>query len=352
MVEKVRELLSIVKVQEQLVPKIKIETKSRWIHSLLKFDGGKLGIEEIRKMLEDDPYRDERVEDVAERVGVAAKEKDLQLVVNIINCDKFIDQLVYMTEKFREMTFGEKDLVAINSLLGERLVEKSRLGEFRASVQSDSTSVFFSMNYVTPVEIPFQMSDFWKWYSGSRESGYGLFVAGVVLYEIVRIAPFEKENVLTGLMMTRYLMQKFGFGFDGMICWEEEMLKNKEVFWMKVKEVDREMGDMRSWLEFFVGCVADGVTRLRSKAMMSLGQVPEFRTRSNRKIELSSRQELIMEELSVKGRASLKEIKGLLPDISEDTVLREIKNLMAKKIIKKKGKTRGAVYLLAKNLEY
>jgi len=54
----------------------------------------------------------------------------------------------------------------------------------------------------------------------------------------------------------------------------------------------------------------------------------------------------IMEHIEVRGQATMRELKPLLPMISEDTILREMYNLMKQKLIKKKGSRKAARYVL------
>ena len=49
---------------------------------------------------------------------------------------------------------------------------------------------------------------------------------------------------------------------------------------------------------------------------------------------------------------TIKEIRGILPMVSDDTILRDLKDLILKKLLKKKGKTKGAVYILGKVKEF
>jgi predicted HTH transcriptional regulator len=44
----------------------------------------------------------------------------------------------------------------------------------------------------------------------------------------------------------------------------------------------------------------------------------------------------------------MKEGRKILPMVSDDTVLREIKDLMKKGLLKKRGKTKAAYYVMVK----
>ena len=70
------------------------------------------------------------------------------------------------------------------------------------------------------------------------------------------------------------------------------------------------------------------------------------------KLKAKAGQQIFLNELQIKlvewienvGYLSNQQFKEILPMVSEDTVLRDLKDLMGKKIIKKRGKTKAARY--------
>ena len=63
-------------------------------------------------------------------------------------------------------------------------------------------------------------------------------------------------------------------------------------------------------------------------------------------ITLSERQMKLVEYIETYGSVSNRQWRNLLRDYSDDTILRDLKDLQKKKLIKKKGSTKGAVYIL------
>jgi len=61
---------------------------------------------------------------------------------------------------------------------------------------------------------------------------------------------------------------------------------------------------------------------------------------------LTERQEIIVEYLQDYGKIQNKDFGIILPDVSEDSVLRDLKALMDKDIVVKKGKTKSSRYEL------
>ena len=54
----------------------------------------------------------------------------------------------------------------------------------------------------------------------------------------------------------------------------------------------------------------------------------------------------MVEYIEIYGSISNRQWRGLLREYSDDTILRDLKDLQKKGLIKKKGSTKGAVYVL------
>ena len=63
-------------------------------------------------------------------------------------------------------------------------------------------------------------------------------------------------------------------------------------------------------------------------------------------VTLSERQLEIVDYIQKTGELQNKAFKDIFPMVSEDTVLREVQELVKKGVIKKTGSTRGAKYIL------
>jgi predicted HTH transcriptional regulator len=70
----------------------------------------------------------------------------------------------------------------------------------------------------------------------------------------------------------------------------------------------------------------------------------KLKAQAGEQIYLNPRQIKIVEYIENVGYLSNREFKEILPMVSEDTVLRDLKDLMDKKIIRKRGKTKAARY--------
>lgn len=339
---KIVELVSLEKDWEM---RLQRENLIRRMYSSLRFLGNKLDLDDIEKIVKDDPSRDEKAAVVALRSGVVGTERDVQQVLNWLNGNRLIEQMTYLRTKFKQNDYGANELSQINSLLGERMVPVSDLGIYRDNV---NTSKWVSA-VTQAVEVPYQMEDLLGWSkTTTKKEINSLLKAGILFYEILRISPFMENNLLCGLGLVSLVLASDGYIFKKIWSADDELLKNREVFQSAVLSVEKNGGDLTEWLEYFTKSLNVASEKTRIKITNLLGETPIFKSEKGRVISLTERQIVIMEEMTISGEMTIKDIRVLLPAVSDDTILRDIKDLIEKKLIKKKGKTKGAVYIMGK----
>lgn len=342
--EKAGLVVEMAPVQSDWETKLKQEALARRASAVLKYVETDLGADDITKIIKDDPGRDDKPTQVALRCGVVAKERDLQMAINWLNANKLVEQTAYLSKKFKQGGFEYKDLEAINSLLGERIVPSTELNQYREGAGEEIKGLICPPT----VEIPYQIDDLFAWFKSSgRAEIHPLFRAATMLFELIRIQPFKTNNVLTSLFFSNLILISEGYQFKGIWAPEEEILKNKQKM-MEVVMVGAEGGDLTGWFEYVSSAMAGAAEKTRVKIMNLVGEGPIFKTESGRAISLTERQIGIMEEMTIRNEMTIKEVRAILPMVSDDTILRDLKDLMTKKLIRKKGKTKGAVYVLGK----
>lgn len=348
-VEVARKTVDLVPLQKDWEERLRLESLARRVFAILRLKENSLEMEDMSKIARDEPERDDKAAEVALRTGVIGKEKEIQQVLNFLNANKLAEQIAYLTNKFKQTDYGESDLVKLNVLLGERLSPTTELGVYR---QTDSQE---KMGEMTPlaVEVPFQMEDLFGWFrNAGKDEIHPLLKVGVMLYELIRISPFTNNNLITAFSFVHLALSSEGYHFKKLWAPEEEMLKNKESYWSVMALVEREKGDLSLWLERFVRWADEAAEKTKTKLLNLVGETPIFKTDGGRVVSLTEREIIIMENLTIKNEMTIKEIRNLLPMVSDDTILRDLKDLMDKKMVKKKGKTKGAVYAMGKVKSY
>ena len=147
--------------------------------------------------------------------------------------------------------------------------------------------------------------------------------------------------MLTAIDFYQLVLASEGYGLKKIWSIEEEILKNADNFTQAVSSVERNGGELTIWLEFLSKCLSQSAEKAQTKVMNLVGDAPIFKSDGGRVISLTERQIAIMEEMTLKGEMTIKEIRNVLPMVSDDTILRDLKDLIDKKLIRKKGKTKG-----------
>lgn len=337
-------VVDLATLQPEWETKLKLECLTRRAYSVLHFLGASLDIDDVAKIVKDDPERDVKPTQLALRTGVVAKEKDVQSVINWLNANKLVNQTAYLSNKFKQEIFGEKDLITLNSLIGERVVNTASLGGYRET----SSLEYPEIKSPPSVEVKYQMEDLYSWFKGaSKLDIHPIIKAIIMMVEILRIRPFEENNLCTSLSFTSLVLTSEGYGMKELCSFEEDLLKNKPRI-IEIYGITVDSGDLTGWLEFVTKMFADAAEKTRVKIMNLVGDRPIFKSEGGKVISLSEREITIMEEMTIQGEMTIKEIREILPMVSDDTILRDLKDLILKKLLRKKGKTKGAVYVLGK----
>ena len=51
------------------------------------------------------------MEEVARRLEIVGKEYEVQMATNWINANRYVEQIVYLSLKFKQSDYGEKELI-------------------------------------------------------------------------------------------------------------------------------------------------------------------------------------------------------------------------------------------------
>ena len=127
---------------------------------------------------------------------------------------------------------------------------------------------------------------------------------------------------------------------------EEYYEKDPVNYYTALQQVELKSGGLTSLLEYFSYGLAIELTRIKEK-VQSLSRDVKFKEQlGGQQMALNERQIKIISHIQNTGFLQNKIFFELFPMISEDTVLRELKDLMDKGIIIKEGVTKGSRYAL------
>jgi Fic family protein len=311
------------------------------IHFTLAMDDNPLSLEQVMKILDSNPTRDEHAQNIAANVGLAAKLENIQEAVNLYLSYGYLDKM--LTKGMTDVMVDQSMLLNLHALVVEKTIPLDQVGVLRKVkivVKNDATG---EVVYVppTPVELEYQLNDFFQWLiSPMARDLHPVVKTAIAFAELSRIYPMSYGNARTLRVFTRMLMELSGLPVIKALAYERQLTLKRAAYYRTLLSSIKKR-DLSSWIEFFAEMVA-------AEAELMWEEIEKSDSRPtpvpNKAIAMNDRQIQIMEFLRLKGFVGLQDIRGVSPKVSDDSVLRDLKDLIAKGLVKKKGKTKAARY--------
>jgi len=327
-IEAAKELIENAPLVPAWEAKFREEAIVRTVHHGTHIEGNELNFTEAEKVLAG-----------AQIVG---RERDIQEVLNYRNVLKFI-------EGFQAPELTEETIKHVHSLITDRIMPEETSGEYRKSQVVVKNSQTGEITFRPPpsVEIPYLISDFLLWFNTLKlEEMHPAMKAGIVHYELVRIHPFLDGNGRVARAVATLSLFRDGYDIKRFFSLEEYYDREPMHYYDALQSVAKLEGNLTYWLEYFIEGLAIELTRIKEKVKSLSTDLKIKRSMGGQQMALSERQIKIVEFIQENGFLQNKVFFELFPTISEDTVLREIKDLIGKGIIQKTGSTKGVRYVL------
>lgn len=318
-------------INAPLVPawekKFRDEAILRTVHYGTHLEGNELNYSEAAKVLEGQ--------------SIVGRERDVREVINYRNVLRFIDQF--------QGEINEQTLKTIHRLTTEKILSPGEAGQYRSKQVVVKNSQTGEVVFRPPaaIEVPYQIADLFAWLVGNEQKEiHPVLKAGVVHYEVVRIHPFLDGNGRVARALVTLVLFKEGYDIKKFFSLEEHYDHDAIGYYEALQSVKSEKDyDLTEWLVYFTEGLAIELTRIKEK-VQNLSIDLKLKAQRGQQIALSERQMKIVEYLQKVGFLQNKQFSELFPMISEDTILRDLKDLMKKSIIKKEGTTKAARYIL------
>jgi len=166
----------------------------------------------------------------------------------------------------------------------------------------------------------------------------------------VTIHPFVEGNGRSIRAFATLVMNKEGYDIKRFFSLEENFDHDLDQYYDAFYKVDQQGGDiavrdLTPWLEYFTEVVALELGKIKEK-VRKISVDSRLRVKIGEQVALSARQIKLVEYLSDKGYGAMRELKDVVPMVSEDTILRDLKDLVSKNVIEKEGSTKAARYVI------
>lgn len=325
-VEAAKEIIEHAPLLPYWEKKFQDEAMLRTTHYGTHIEGNELSLAQVQKVLDGEK--------------VVARDRDVQEIINYRKVVEFIGDK-------KEAEINEGTIKKLHKLTVEGMLEEA--GSYREKEVVIRNSITGDVSFRPPraVEVEWQMKDLIEFINQEKDI-HPVLIAGIVHYEFVRIHPFLDGNGRVGRALSMLVLFTKGYDIREFFSLEEHFDRNAEDYYKALQSVAVHNGDVTVWLEYFCGCLAIELSKIKekierisvdNKMKEKLGGTP---------VMLTDRQLKIIEYIQEVGYLENKVFASLFPDVSEDTALREVQDLVKKKILVKKGKTKGVKYLINK----
>jgi Fic family protein len=201
-----------------------------------------------------------------------------------------------------------------------------------------------------PDEVPDRMAGLCTWIA-EREDRPVAFpppvIAGVAHYALTDIHPFADGNGRVARLLSAAILMRLGFISRRLFSFERHYAENRDAYYAALRSVRAETFNMNTWLEYFLGGLADEYERVAKRVadLQSVG------LDSNARIELNASQERGLLQLNLNSLVEFRRADyERMAEVGRSTASRDLRNLEEKRLIVRRGKGAAARYRLRSSL--
>ena len=291
----------------------------------------------------------DQVKKVLEGEEVVAHDRDIQEVINYRNVMSLLDELAV-----KRGGYSVDMLLDIHKETVNKIVADEKVGTLRKTqviIREESTGAVV-LQPPPAIEVPYLLEDFFEWLnSDEAKDTHPIIRAGISHYILVSVHPFVEGNGRTIRAFASLILMREGYNIKRFFSLEEHFDSDPGSYYEALAEVDKQSRniaarDITTWLTYFTQVVAVELNKIK-ESVRKLSIDSRLKLKIGEQVALTQRQMKLIEYLSELGSGVMQDLKSIFPMVSEDTVLRDLSDLMDKGIIKKEGKTKASRYIIA-----
>ena len=196
-----------------------------------------------------------------------------------------------------------------------------------------------------PEEILANIVQYFDWYQSlDGKETHPIIQAGITKAFFESLSPFKEFNEIISDFLSLLCMNVGGYEFRNMVCIDSYLERSKSDYDTALRK-SIETSDLTSWLEYFTEALSMETANIKEKVKL-LARDTKIAKATGR-TKFTPRQERVVEYLQDYGILQNKDFSRVFPDISEDSILRDLKVLIQKGVIQKTGSTKSSLYELA-----
>jgi Fic family protein len=325
--------------------KFREDAMARTVHYGTKIEGNDLTEEQAQAVVRLDSDVDTKT--AQEKTGILARDRDIQEVLNYRNVISWIDK--QRDPQFKHLV-TEDTLRTLHKLTMQKLIEEQYVGKYRDRQVIVKSAANGSVAFRPPisVEIPYLVSDLFEWLqSPDAAHVHPIFQAAITHYQLVYIHPFIEGNGRSARAFATLVLYTHDYDFKRFFSLEKYFDSDVEAYYNALLSVQQTPNqDMTYWLEYFCYGLALEIDKIQQQ-VMKLSKDLKLKKQLGKQVALSERQIILLEIFQQQDTVSSDDAQKVLPQVSVDTILRDMKDLISKGVIEKQGVTKGVTYRLA-----
>ncbi len=194
-------------------------------------------------------------------------------------------------------------------------------------------------------EVEQELEKTFDWYKNNITRIHPLIRIPVMIYRIVRLAPFNSLNQLLTISLADLLIQKYGYTEHSFVSSPKIFNTNSEAFMKSWQEaVATPTGNITTWIETFL-------THIKAEISLGAAEIDSALARAESKkdkpfLNLNKRQLRILRYLQTIPSLKREDYVQMF-EISSMTAFRDLKGLLDAKLLKTEGEGRATRYKLS-----
>ena len=369
-IDSAREVITHAPLVPAWEKRFQTDARAKIIHHGTHLEGNDLNLNEVEEILA--PDLPSTIHN-SQSSPLPARDRDIQEVINYRAVMDYLDTLVpsrgtvpernsrVQLEKGSSADEGTVPtgthipltpsiLAEVHRLTVEHILPQDEAGQYRSVkvIIRNTQSHEITFRPPGPFEVPGLIEELFKWLASPEgQEVHPLLRAGILHYELVRIHPFTDGNGRTARAMALLLLFLEGYEVKKFFALEEYYDAHPEEYYSALQSVTISH-ELTTWLEYFTLGISIEFNRVKSLVHKLSLDLHLKSTIGGRQITLSQRQIKLVEYIERHGEIGMGNVRELLSDVSDDTILRDLRDLVTKNLLIKKGSTKGTKYYLKK----
>jgi len=293
--------------------------------------------------IEGNSLHKEDAKDILKGKDVVGRPRDIQEIINYRKVIELIDEEA--NKKIDKIT--ELLIKKLHRTITQKILPEESMGEYRNKqvIIRNSSTGEVTFRPPPPLEVQFLMREFVYWLNkDDHDKFHPVLKAGIAHHELVRIHPFIDGNGRVARVLATLILLLGGYDIRRFFSLEEYYDKDAASYYHNLQKASA--GDLTSWLEYFTYGASIEFEKIKEKILKLSKDVKLKEKFGGQQIYLTERQMRLVEYIQEIGYIQNQIFKDVFPDVSEDTVLRDLQDLIKKGLIKKIGSTKAARYVI------